>query len=103
MPIHGSYDLRMVALSVLIAIVASYATLDLAGRITVARKRARTYWLVGGATSMGVGIWGMHYIGMLSFSMPMKVLYDLPTVMVSLLAAILASAIALYTVSRERI
>src|SRR5437762_14159222 len=100
MAIHGSYDLRLVALSVVIAMVASYATLDLAGRVTIARRRARIYWLLGGASSMGVGIWAMHYIGMLAFSMPMRVLYDLPTVLVSLLAAIVASAIALYTVRR---
>jgi diguanylate cyclase (GGDEF)-like protein/PAS domain S-box-containing protein len=103
MSMHGSYDWRMVALSVLIAIFASYATLDLAGRVTAARKRSRMYWLAGGATSMGTGIWAMHYVGMLAFSMPMKVLYDLPTVVVSLLAAIIASAIALFTVSREHL
>lgn len=98
---HGSYDLRMVVLSVLIAMVASYATLELAGRVTAARRRARVYWVVGGAISMGMGIWAMHYIGMLAFSLPMKVFYDLPTVLLSLLAAIVASAIALYTASRD--
>ena len=52
MSIPGSYDWRMVALSVLIAMVASYATLDLAGRVTAARDHARVYWLAGGAASM---------------------------------------------------
>ena len=51
---------------------------------------------------MGLGIWSMHYIGMLAFSMPMPVLYDWPTVLLSLLAAIFASAVALYVVSRQR-
>jgi NO-binding membrane sensor protein with MHYT domain len=91
----------MVVLSVLVAIVASYATLELAGRVTAARRRARVYWVVGGATSMGTGIWAMHYIGMLAFSLPVKVFYDLSTVLISLLAAIVASAIALYTASRD--
>jgi diguanylate cyclase (GGDEF)-like protein/PAS domain S-box-containing protein len=103
MPMHGSHDWRMVALSVLIAVAAAYATLDLAGRVTAARRRARVYWVVGGATSMGTGIWAMHYVGMLAYSLPMKVYYDLPTVLASLLAAIVASAIALYTVSRDRL
>jgi two-component system cell cycle sensor histidine kinase/response regulator CckA len=98
----GSYDHRLVALSVVIAICASYAALDLAGRVTAARGRTRGVWLMGGATAMGLGIWSMHYIGMLAFSLPVPVLYDWPTVILSLLAAILASLVALYVVSREK-
>lgn len=100
--LHGTYDGRLVALSVVLAMVASYAALDLAGRVTAARRRARVFWLAGGATSMGLGIWSMHYIGMLAFTLPVPVLYHYPTVIVSLLAAIAASAVALFTVSRER-
>jgi two-component system sensor histidine kinase/response regulator len=96
----GSYDYALVALSVVIAVMASYAALDLAGRVTAARGAIRQLWLVGGATAMGLGIWSMHYIGMLAFSLPIPVLYDWPTVMASLVAAILASAVALYVVSR---
>jgi PAS domain S-box-containing protein len=98
----GSYDHRLVALSVVIAICASYAALDLAGRVTAARGRARGIWLMGGATAMGLGIWSMHYIGMLAFSLPVPVRYDWPTVVLSLVAAILASLVALYVVSRDR-
>ena len=101
-PIHGSYDYRLVALSVLIAALASYAALDLAARVTAAQGRIRFAWLLGGATAMGTGIWSMHYIGMLAFSLPIPVLYDWPTVLLSLLAAILSSAIALFVVSRKR-
>lgn len=97
----GSYDYRLVALSVLIAMGASYAALDLAGRVTAARGWARLVWLTGGATAMGLGIWSMHYIGMLAFSLPVPVRYFLPTVVVSLLAAIFASGVALYVVSRK--
>ncbi len=100
--ITGSYDYRLVALSVLIAILASYAALDLASRVTAAHGRIRTAWLLGGATAMGIGVWSMHYIGMLAFSLPVPVFYDWPTVLLSLLAAIFASAIALHIVSREK-
>jgi two-component system sensor histidine kinase/response regulator len=96
----GSYDYRLVALSVVIAICASYAALDLAGRVTATRGNSRIAWLVGGASAMGVGIWSMHYIGMLAFSLPIPIFYDWPTVLLSLLAAIAASGIALYVVSR---
>ena len=98
--LHGSYDYRLVTLSVIIAVLAAYAALDLAGRVTTARGRARLLWLSGGAVAMGVGIWAMHYIGMEAFSLPVPVLYDWPTVAVSLLAAMVASGIALFTVSR---
>jgi two-component system, sensor histidine kinase and response regulator len=100
-PMAGTYDYRLVALSVVIAVLASYAALDLAGRVTSARGATRKIWLTGGAIAMGVGIWSMHYIGMLAFHLPIPVAYDWPTVLVSLLAAVLASAIALFVVSRE--
>src|ERR1035441_5991024 len=95
----GTYDFRLVALSVVISIFASYAALDLASRVTVARGWAQRAWLGCGATAMGLGIWSMHYIGMLAFNLPVPVLYAWPTVLASLLAAILASAVALYVVS----
>ena len=98
----GSYNYALVALSVLIAMFASYAALDLAGRVTAAGGWTRAAWLLGGAGAMGTGIWSMHYIGMLAFILPIPVAYHWPTVLLSLFAAILASAIALYVVSREK-
>ena len=98
----ASYDSLQVALSVLIAIAASYAALSLAGRVTVTRKGARAVWLAGGATSMGSGIWAMHFVGMLAFHLPIAVAYDTPTILVALFLAIVASATALYVVSRSR-
>jgi len=101
MVLVGSYDYRLVALSVLIAILASYAALDLAGRVTSAQGKARLLWLNGRAIAMGFGIWSMHYIGMLAFRLPIPVQYDWPTVLLSLVAAIVASGIALFVVSRH--
>jgi two-component system sensor histidine kinase/response regulator len=98
----GSYDYRLVSVSVLIAVLASYAALDLAARVTAAHGRARFAWLTGGATAMGIGIWSMHYIGMLAFSLSVPILYDWPTVLLSLLAAVFASGVALFVVSRQR-
>jgi two-component system, sensor histidine kinase and response regulator len=98
----GSYDYRLVTVSVLIAVLASYAALDLGARVTAAHGRARLAWLTGGATAMGIGVWSMHYIGMLAFSLSFRILYDWPTVLLSLLAAVLASGVALFVVSRSR-
>jgi PAS domain S-box-containing protein len=97
----NSYNYGLVALSVLIAMFASYAALNLAGRVTAAAGWTRAVWLLGGAVAMGSGIWSMHYIGMLAFILPVPVAYHWPTVLLSLFAAIVASAIALYVVSRQ--
>jgi NO-binding membrane sensor protein with MHYT domain len=100
--LSGSYDYRLVALSVVLAVLASYAALDLAGRVTSAQGRARGVWLGAGAAAMGLGIWAMHYVGMLALTMPIPVAYHLPIVMLSLLAAIAASGVALFVVSRTK-
>ncbi len=97
----ASYDHLEAALSVLIAVSASLAALDLAGRVTAANGRARLAWLTGGAIAMGSGIWSMHFTAMLAFRLPVPVSYDWPTVLLSLLAGILASAVALYVTSRR--
>ncbi|HEX3880693.1 MAG TPA: MHYT domain-containing protein [Bryobacteraceae bacterium] len=97
----GHYDWRLVTLSFVIAIVASYAALNLAGRVKAYRGRSRLAWISGGAATMGFGIWSMHYIGMIAYVLPVKVLYDVPTVVLSLVPAFLASGIALYFGSRD--
>ena len=98
----GSYAYGPIVLSVLIAILASYTALDLAGRVTASRGRARLVWLVAGATSMGIGTWSMHYIGMLAFSLPVSIQYDWPSVLLSLLAGVFSSAVSLFVVSRQK-
>ena len=97
----GSYDPLVVVLSVLIAVLASYAALDLAERITAARGAVRLAWLTGGAIAMGFGIWSMHYTAMLAFRLPVPVFHHWPSVLLSLVEGMIASAIALFVVSRN--
>jgi two-component system, sensor histidine kinase and response regulator len=99
--IHGVYDGRLVVLSIVIAILAAYAALDLSGRLTVSHGRASLAWLWGGAFSMGIGVWSMHYVGMEALRLPVQVRYDWPTVLLSMVVAILASAVALFLASRK--
>jgi PAS domain S-box-containing protein len=98
-----SYSYSLVALSFLIAAMASYAAFNLADRIAIYRDRKRLGWLAGGAIAMGIGIWSMHYTGMLAFNLPLVVTYHLPTVALSLFAAVGGSAVALIIVSRDRL
>jgi diguanylate cyclase (GGDEF)-like protein/PAS domain S-box-containing protein len=98
---ESSYNAWLVALSIVIAFLASYTSLDLASRVTAARGAVTVYWLVGGAFSMGLGIWAMHFIGMLAFSLPIPISYDLPITLASIVPALVSSALALYVVGRR--
>jgi methyl-accepting chemotaxis protein PixJ len=98
--ISSSYDLRIVSLSIAIAVLAAYTALDLAGRVTRAPSWGRTAWLIGGAIVMGIGIWSMHFVAMLALSLPIPMTYDILTVLLSILPAIIASAGALFLASR---
>ena len=100
----GTYDSSLIVLSVVVAIVASYVALGLTSRVVASQERtASKLWLVGGAVSMGTGIWSMHFIGMLAFRLPIPMSYDVPTTLLSLLIAVVASAFALYLVSRSKL
>ena len=101
--VSGSYNYWLVVLSVLVATLASYTALDLTSRITASKGRAAKLWLLGGAFSMGTGIWSMHFIGMLAFSLPVPMGYDVPVTLLSMLIAIVVSGFALYTVSRSKL
>jgi PAS domain S-box-containing protein len=99
--ITGAYNASLVALSVAIAIVASYAAFNLAERVSASSGQRRWAWLASGAIAMGFAIWSMHYVGMLAFILPLPVLYHVPTVILSLVSAVAGAAIALYIVSKK--
>jgi PAS domain S-box-containing protein len=89
MSIHGVHDLHLVVLSIFIAIVASFTALSLADRVRASRDRARRLWLAAAAVALGGGIWSMHFVAMLAFSMPgIPIGYDLALTLVSLALAI---------------
>jgi diguanylate cyclase (GGDEF)-like protein len=98
-----SYSYWLVAVSILTCIVASYASFNFAERIASAKGFLSLYWLSFGAIAMGLGIWSMHYLGMLAVHLPVPVFFHVPTVASSLLLAIAASAVALWLVSQERL
>jgi NO-binding membrane sensor protein with MHYT domain len=101
--IHGTYVPWLVAGSILISSVASYAAFNFAERVAASAGWRSRDWLVAGAVAMGLGIWSMHYLGMLALVLPVQVFYHVPTVILSLLMAIGASVVALRIVSHEEI
>lgn len=98
----ASYDLGLVILSYLVASLAAYTAIDLAGRVTEYRTEPRRAagWLMGGAFAMGAGIWSMHFVAMLAYKLPIPVTYEPWTTTASMIAAIATSGFALYIVTR---
>ena len=100
---HAAFhDPVLVALSILIAALASYTALDLATRMRAASGRARRSWLVAAAIAMGGGIWSMHFVGMLAFSLPgIEISYDPFLTLLSLVIPIVVAAAAFAVVGRR--
>ena len=99
---HGTYNYWVVALSLVVATLASFTALDLSGRIaSLPGRRQRQAWLAGGAGAMGVGIWSMHFIGVLAYTLPIPVGYDFTITACSLLIAVGVSYFALLVIQRE--
>lgn len=98
--LNGSYSPSLVLISLCVAILASYTALDLTGRIATAKGRAAYLWMGGGALALGTGIWSMHFIGMLAFSLPIELGYDLTLTALSLVISVLSSGFALWLVSQ---
>ncbi|WP_423821736.1 EAL domain-containing protein [Salinisphaera sp. SPP-AMP-43] len=90
-----TYDPRLVSLSIVVAMAAAYAALDLADRMYAARHRQVWVWLAAGAIVMGSGIWAMHFIGMLALHLPITMNYAIAPTIVSWLMAVLGAACAL--------
>ena len=100
MVITGTHDPYLVALSILVAAFASYTALDLGRHVAAARGLARRVWLVAAAITMGGGIWSMHFVGMLAFSLPCGITYEPVGTILSMVPGMLASGIALSAISK---
>ncbi len=99
----NQYDQILVVISFIVAILASYTALYMAGRVTTLSDKTAWYWLAGGGVSMGIGIWAMHFIGMLSMELTMRMNYDPLITGLSMVIAISASLFALWLVSAPQL
>ncbi len=102
--IVGTYDLGLVALSYVIATLASYVALDMASQIRRERSaRIARFWHIGGSIVMGAGIWSMHFTGMLAYNMQMEHYYDFGITLLSLLLPMVFSYIVLDIVKKREL
>ena len=99
----SSYSGILVFFSLIVAVLASYTALNMAGRVASTRGLASRLWLIGGSVAMGFGIWSMHFIGMLAFRLPIAIGYDLGLTTLSLAIAVGSSVFALWLVCLEEL
>ena len=98
--IGHSYSTSLVLLSIGIAILGAYVAVEIAQRVAATSGRRRILWTYAGALALGLGIWSMHFVGMLALQMSGLVWYDALLIFASAAAAILGSAIAFIILTR---
>jgi signal transduction histidine kinase len=102
-PLVGSYDYTVVAISIGAALAGSLAALELMGRFSALSGRPRLLWQITAAIAQGIGIWAMHYTGMLAFHLPMPTRYDWPMALLSFVIALGGASVAVFVVSQQRL
>ncbi|MEA5445691.1 EAL domain-containing protein [Gammaproteobacteria bacterium AB-CW1] len=99
----GDYSVPLVLLSLLIAIMAAFASISHVDLMRATRSaRARLGWHLNGALALGLGVWTMHFTGMVAFRLPVAIEYHALLTLVSVFPAVLAAYLALDVISRPR-
>lgn len=93
--LYVSWDPVLVGISFLVAFIASFVALDSAAKIAASNKSSALFWRIAGGATLGIGIWSMHFIGMLAMKMPMMMHYNLAITVFSLLVAIVAATLSI--------
>ncbi len=101
--IEKSYSLGLVILSVVVATIGAYVAVEIAQRVRTAERRRRILWTCGGALAMALGIWSMHFVGMLALQLPVLVWYDALLTFASAVAAVIGCAIAFIIFNRATV
>lgn len=104
LPYVGLYDWNLVILSIVIAICGAWAGLSCLTRANSIHSESALVsglWKVTGAVAFGGSIWGMHFVGMLAFSLPCGISYDMMLTSISIAPGILASLTAMTVVGRN--
>ncbi|AHV92739.1 putative bifunctional diguanylate cyclase/phosphodiesterase [Bordetella holmesii] len=97
---QAAYSPALILLSIALAVLASYTALSIAARIVVEREGVSSAWLWVGACITGFGLWGMHFVGMLAFGLPLPWGYGRLATLIALLIAIAFAALALWLMTQ---
>jgi PAS domain S-box-containing protein len=101
--IEHSYNSALVFLSVVVATLGAYVAIEIAQRVHAAGSRRRFVWTCGGALAMGLGIWSMHFVGMLALQLPALVWYDALLIFASIVAAVAGCSVAFIIFNRASV
>src|ERR1700687_1570131 len=101
--LYKPYTLDLVVLSVLIATIGAYVAVEIAQRVRAAQRGRRLFWISGGAVAMGLGIWSMHFVGMLALHVHVLVWYDALLIFLSFVAAVIGCGIAFVIFNRATV
>lgn len=93
------HDPYLVALSVAIAILGGYTGFSLTARIRSASGLNRRVLLSGAAVFVAVGIWTMHFVGMMAAPLPPDAVYLVLPTIISFLICVLVVGVSLFFVS----
>ena len=99
----SQYNPILVVLSFVVAILAAYTALNMAARVAGSEGVAARVWLAGGGIAMGIGVWAMHFIGMLAMDLSMSMSYNATLTVLSMVIAVGSSLFALWLVSCEQL
>lgn len=102
--IEGAYHFPLVALSLLVAVFASFMAFNVAGQAAVTQdKLRRNTLLITGSIALGGGIWSMHFLGMTAFDLCLPVNYDPLITALSAIPGVAAAWVALNLLIKTRI
>ncbi len=102
----GNYNIVLVILSYLVSSFAAYTAVDISGIIKSTKEEEGKIpkgWLLGGAVAMGGGVFTMHFVAMLAFTLPIPVFYNVWLTLLSLVPAILMAGFVLNVMSGEKL
>lgn len=99
--LKATSDIRLILLSIVIAVIGSCIALDIAEQIFIASYSSRRWWWIGSALTLGISIWVMHFTAILSFQLPIPIEYDYTVVMISMVVAIVGSGIGFLIISSQ--
>ncbi|MGX9462868.1 MHYT domain-containing protein [Shewanella sp. A14] len=101
--ITGNFQPSVVLISIAIAVLASFMALQLAAQAALMPNQYKKYLLIScGSIALGGGLWSMHFVGMLAFSLYTPVSYDVKLTAVSFIPSIAASWMALHVMSAPK-
>lgn len=93
--LHVSWDPILIGISFVVAFIASFIALDSAGKVAISSRRESTFWRLSGGATLGMGIWSMHFIGMLAMKMSMPINYHFSLTAFSFLIALISATLAI--------